>query len=363
MMMFSKKIFQKLCIGRWSFIAFFLTTMCATAQEAIRIIPADHHYIQYYGRFDHTNPKAPRFWAPGSYVVARFSGSDCEIFVNDQASEGSHNYIEVKVDNVEPVRIQLRARANRIQIAKDLPGGDHTVTITKNTDASVGYMEMVGFICNSLLPPPPVPTRKIEFIGDDLTAGTGSDNRYMPCDSAEWYDQSSAYAAYGPVTGRHLSAQWQITAATGIGIGKAVGEPPVNMPTAFDKINIHKNSTPWDFKRFQPDVVVVCLGANDAGDSASLVNGYSGFVKNLRTRYPSSQIVCMVVQHGDDKSRKLVNYIPSVVSVAKRAGDQRVHHLIIDGIYNKGCNGLPSADEHLEISIQLTALLKRLMAW
>ena len=125
---------------------FLLPFFDAVSQERVKIIEADHPYIQLYGRFDKVNPKLPRFWAPGTQIVTRFSGGDCEIFLNDQVVDGAHNYIEVKVDNIEPVRIQLRARANRIQIAKDLPGGDHTVTITKNTEAGVGYLELVGFI-------------------------------------------------------------------------------------------------------------------------------------------------------------------------------------------------------------------------
>jgi lysophospholipase L1-like esterase len=336
-----------------------------TGQDVIKIIEADHHYIQYYGRFDQTNPKAPKFWLPGSYLVTRFSGSDCEIFINDQVFEGSsHNYIEVKVDNIDPVRIQLRARANRIQIAKDLPGGDHTVVISKNTEASVGYLEMIGFKCNSLLPPPPVPTRKIEFIGDGITAGTGSDSRYAPCDSTEWYDQSDAYNAYGPVTARNVNAQWQIVAATGIGLMKSAGEPPASMPAAFDKINIHKNALPWDFKRYQADVVTICLGANDnLADSASFIKNYVAFVKQVRLKYPSAQIVCLAISRGDAKSATLARMVPAVVGGAKNGGDGRVQQLIVNGIFNNGCDKNPSLDDQLEIAAQVTAFLKKLMAW
>ncbi|RYF96687.1 MAG: acetyl xylan esterase, partial [Chitinophagaceae bacterium] len=280
----------------------------AIAQDVIRIIEADHHYIQYYGRFDKTDPKKPRFWAPGAYITTRFSGSDCEIFINDQVSEGSHNYIEVKVDNIDPVRIQLRARANRIQIAKDLPGGDHTVTITKNTEASVGFLEMVGFKCNSLLPPPPVPSRKIEFIGDEITAGSGSDHRYMPCDSAEWYDQSNAYSAYGAITARDLNAQFHITAVSGAGITKVSGDPGSNIPQVFDKINLDKNAIGWDFKRYQPDVVTIALGKNDLiSDSLAYINAYLLFIKQLRSRYPVAQIVCISISGPDTKSARIRN--------------------------------------------------------
>jgi lysophospholipase L1-like esterase len=346
-------------------IVLMLISTALSSQDIIKIIGADHHFIQYYGRFDHTNIKAPRVWAPGAYITTRFSGSDCEIFLNDQVFEGSsHNYIEVKVDNIDPVRIRLRARTNRIQIAKDLPGGDHTITITKNTDASVGYLELIGFNCNSLLPPPPVPMRKIEFIGDDMTAGTGSDNRYMPCDSAEWYDQSNAYSSFGPLTARNVNAQYQLTAATGIGLTKTAGEPAINIRTAFDKMNVYKNALAWDFKRYQPDVVTICIGQNDAlADSNAFINNYISFLKDVRQKYPVAQIVCMVISRGDVKSLKLKNAIPLIVAGARRAGDARVQQLVINGDFNKGCNNLPSLDEHLEIAGQLTVFVKRLMAW
>ncbi|HTE26313.1 GDSL-type esterase/lipase family protein [Flavitalea sp.] len=348
----------------------FLLFFClfqTTAQDIIKIIEADHHYIQYYGRFDKTDPKKPRFWAPGAYIITRFSGSDCEIFINDQVTEGSHNYIEVKVDNIDPVRIQLRARANRIQIAKDLPGGDHTVTITKNTEASVGFLEMIGFKCNSLLPPPPVPSRKIEFIGDEITTGAGSDTRYMPCDSAEWYDQSNAYSSYGAIAARDLNAQYYLTAVSGLGITKTAGEPGANISQVFNKINLHKNAVEWDFKSYQPDVVTVMLGNNDPiNDSSSYINTYLTFLKLLRSKYPIAQIVCVSIPGsapGDAKSARLRNIIPAVVATAKKSGDQRVQQLILSGTYNKGCNKLPSMEEHLEISSQVTAYLKKLMAW
>jgi lysophospholipase L1-like esterase len=342
----------------------FLIMLRGESQDKIVIIEADHHYIQYYGRFDQSDPKKPKFWAPGAYLTTRFSGSDCEIFINDQVTEGSHNYIEVKVDNIGPVRIQLRARANRIQIARDLPGGDHTVTITKNTEASVGFLEMIGFKCNSLLPPPPVPSRKIEFIGDDVTAGAGSDSRFMPCDSAEWYDQSNAYSSYGAITARDLNAQFSLTAVSGIGITKAAGEPGGNISQVSDKINLHKNDVDWDSKKYQPDVVTLMLGNNDAvTDSSSFINSYLTFIKKLRIKYPVSQIVCMSISKGDAKSARLRNMIPVIVASAKKGGDQRVQQLIISGTYNKGCNKLPSMEEHLEISSQVTAYLKKIMAW
>ncbi len=332
------------------------------SQDRIVIIEADHHYIQYYGRFDKTDPKLPKVWAPGAYIVTRFSGTDCELFINDYPTEaGYHSYIEVKVDNIDPVRIQLRARVNRIQIAKDLPGGDHTVTITKNTDAAVGYLEIRGFKCNSLLPPPPVPNRKIEFIGDDVVAGTGAETLYAPCDSSEWYDQSSAYAAYGAVTARNLNAQYHLTAGSGAGLAALAGNQ--GLPAFYDKTNFYKNAVPWRFDNFQPGIVVIDLGRNDQvlGTPASR-NSYTSFLRLVRSKHPSAQIVCISISTGKGITPGLPQNLATIVNAAKQS-DPRVHFLAVTGSFDKGCSGYPSIAEHLEIASQLEAFIKRLQAW
>ncbi|MET0243158.1 MAG: GDSL-type esterase/lipase family protein, partial [Flavitalea sp.] len=335
------------------------------SQDMVSILHPDHQNIQYYGRFDQSNPKLPRFWAAGSMIVTRFSGGDCEVFLNDQVYEGaSHNYIEVKVDNIDPVRIQLRAKTNRIQIAKDLPGGDHTVTITKNTDASVGYLELRGFKCNSLLPPPPVPSRKIEFIGDDIMAGVGGDSTYAPCDSENWYEQSTAYHGYAVAAARQLQAQYYMSAVNGIGLRKGGGEANVAMPLLYDKIDQNKDKIEWDFRKFQPDVVVIGLGANDAlTDSAGFANAYISFLKTVRQKNPSARIVCVAVKTGRQGSGKLTTMIPAMVAAAKNTVDARIDALVINGMFNKGCNGYPHITEQLQISMQLNDYLKKLMAW
>jgi lysophospholipase L1-like esterase len=332
------------------------------AQDKIVIIEADHHYVQYYGRFDKTDPKLPKVWAPGAYLVTRFSGTDCELFINDYPTEaGYHSFIEVKVDNIDPVRIQLRAKVNRIQIAKDLPGGDHTVTITKNTDASVGYLEIRGFKCNSLLPPPPIPTRKIEFIGDDVVAGTGAENLYAPCDSSEWYDQSSAYAAYGAVAARNLNAQYYLTAGSGAGLsGRAEYQ---HLPAFYDKTNFYKNSLPWRFDSFKPDVVVIDVGRNDNNlDDGAFRLKYLDFIKLVRSKNPGAQIVCISVNTGKASKPDFAGKLSSIVSTAKQS-DQRVHYFAVNGTFDKGCSALPATAEHLEIASQLVDFVKRLQAW
>src|ERR1700722_2860901 len=60
---------------------------------------ADNKDFSYVGRIDFTNPKLPRFWSSGVYISANFTGTYCDVLLNDQVLWGnSHNYIEIVVD-------------------------------------------------------------------------------------------------------------------------------------------------------------------------------------------------------------------------------------------------------------------------
>ena len=61
----------------------------ADAPGSLPLIEADSNNIQYVGRFDFTDPKKPRVWAPGAYVQARFRGTACAVVVNDEVRYGN----------------------------------------------------------------------------------------------------------------------------------------------------------------------------------------------------------------------------------------------------------------------------------
>ncbi|MEO7768894.1 MAG: hypothetical protein ABIS01_15800, partial [Ferruginibacter sp.] len=137
--------------------------------DSIRLFEADNPLFQYTGRIDFSNPKKPRFWSPGVYINAKFRGTYCELLMNDQELWGkNHNYLEIVVDG-KPVRMQTKEKNNQLIIAQGLKDTDHVVTICKNTESNIGYLEFTGLKCEVLLPLPQKSARKIEFIGNSIT--------------------------------------------------------------------------------------------------------------------------------------------------------------------------------------------------
>lgn len=330
------------------------------------LIGADNKDIQYAGRIDFSNPKKPRFWAPGVYLHARFRGPYCAIVVNDEVLYGtSHNYLEVVIDDHPPVRLQTNGPTNTIPVAAGLFNGPHTITVCKDTEAGIGYVEFLGFRCQGLLPLPPKPARKLEFIGDSITCGAGSDQSEKPCGQGQWYDQNNAYLSYGPTTAQALHAQWHLTAVSGIGLIHSCCDMTITMPQVFDKMNPRDNTGTWDFQHYQPDAVTICLGQNDgAQDPATFCGAYVQFIKQLRANYPKAQIICLNSPMADPAlTAYLKTNLTRVVNTVHQDGDPNVHTFFFSRRYDGGCGGHPDLVAHRLMAGELSAFLKSTLGW
>ncbi len=268
------------------------------------------------------------------------------------------------MDDGEPVRISLTAKNNVIRI-DTLAAGQHKVVICKSTEANIGYLEFAGLSCKNLLPAGPLPDRRIEFIGNSITCGTGSDPSEIGCGKGQWHDQHNAYLSYGPVTARALQARWVLSSYSGIGMIHSCCGIKVAMPDIFDKINMRDNLLAWDFSRYQPDVVTICLGQNDGiQDSVKFCSAYVLFIAKLREVYPRADIVCLTSPMADARlNAVLKSYLAGIVTQARSAGDNKVHSFFFSKGFNSGCDAHPDLGEHRIIAAELTDFIRKLKNW
>ncbi len=331
-----------------------------------KVYEANNPYLQYTGRIDFSNPLKPRFWSPGVYIKAKFKGTGCEVVINDEELYGkSHNFIEIVIDDQQPYRIQTTGKVNTIKIGGNLSNKAHTVTICKDTESGIGYLEFVSIKCQQLFPAPASPAHKIEFIGNSITCGTGMDLSVAPCNVGDWYLQHNAYLSYGARTARNLNAQWHLTSVSGIGLIHSCCGMTVTMPQVFDKLNLRTDTIPWDFKRYQPDVVTVCLGQNDGvQDSSLFCKAYIKFISDVRKHYPLANIICLTSPMGDNNlTPVLKRYIDGIINAVKQQGDKKVTRYFFSKQYHKGCGGHPDMDEHKQIAGELTAYIRQITGW
>jgi len=328
---------------------------------------ANDQRIQYSGRIDFTNSKLPRFWQPGVSITMRVYSFRCQLIVQDEMLwSKNHNYIELVVDG-KSIRMQTKAKRDTIDVGQYFGTGKeiHDVQLVKNTEANIGYMEFVGVRCSRLEMPPPKPKRKIEFIGNSITCGTGADLSEIPCGKGVWQDQHNAYLSYGPITARALGAQYHLSAVSGIGLMRSCCNMNIIMPQVFDKVSMRNDTVKWDFKKYQPDVVTVCLGQNDGiQDSTAFCNNYLSFLKQLRGYYPKAEIICLSSPMADARLAAFMkSMLTSIVSTANQNSDKKITSYFFSKQYHNGCDSHPDLAEHQLIANELTAFIKKTMKW
>ncbi len=326
---------------------------------------ADNSLFQYTGRIDFSDAKKPRFWSPGVYIKARFKGRSCTLLINDQELwSQNHNYLEIVIDD-KPVRIQTKGKVNEIIIADSLADTTHTLIISKNTESNIGYLEFIGLRCEALLPLPAKPERKMEFIGNSITCGTGSDQSEIPCGMGVWQDQHNAWLSYGAITARGFNAQYHLSSVSGVGLMHSCCNMEIIMPPVFDKIEMRGDSIAWDFKNYQPDVVTICLGQNDGIQNFnSFCNNYSNFIKQLRGYYPNAMFVCLTSPMADAVLTSFMKKtLTAIVKKANDEDDKKVTSYFFSKQYHNGCDGHPDLAEHREIAAELTNFVKKKLNW
>ena len=325
---------------------------------------ASNPIFQYMGRGDFSNISHPVFWAPGAQIIFSFKGKSCTIDLTDENLYGKNfNYVQLIVDG-KYSRFKLSAIESKISLG-ELTDSIHSVIVCKCTESNIGYLQFKGVTCNELLPSPALPERKIECFGNSITCGTGSDMEAIPCGKGVWQDQHNAYMSYGEQTARALKAQVHLTSASGIGLMHSCCDMKVIMPQIYDKINLRDNLIQWDFSKYQPDVVTICLGQNDGiQDQKTFCNNYIHFIQSLRKVYPLSRIVLLTSPMADEKlTQNMKSNLSIIAKESNENGDRKVSTFFFSRSYNGGCDTHPSLAEHKLIAAELTTYLKKLMNW
>ncbi|RXK83237.1 SGNH/GDSL hydrolase family protein [Filimonas effusa] len=356
------------------FLLLLMSSLLVTGLQAgstnkpLQFYKASSPLLRYTGRIDFTDINQPRLWTAGSYVTAGIKGDSCAFIIGDEHLYNKYrNYIEIIIDGKQTYRLQLKKDVDTIGIhLGDDNNATHQVIICKNTETSIGYMSIGGIMAMDLSSlPAPAPVRKIEFIGNSITCGTGSDISEKPCGQGEWYDQHNAWFSYGAITARNLKANWHLTSVSGIGLVHSCCDMKVLMPQVFDKINLAGNSLAWDFSRYQPDVVTICLGQNDGQqDSVLFCNAYEKFINTIRMHYPEAAIICLTSPMADEGLLKMMRrYLDAIVTGCNDRGDRNVYRYYFGRRYHSGCGDHPSLAEHHEIAQELSDFISRIKGW
>jgi hypothetical protein len=293
--------------------------LCAIAVEKSLAtdfyIKADDPAIQYMGRIDFSNPKRPAYAFPGISIKAKFNSSSIKAVIKDFGLGGAQttNYYNVFIDDQFVLKLAVNSSDTLYTLATGLNASDHTVELVKRTESSVGKSSFWGFVIssNALLSLDPLPTYKMEFIGDSWTCGYGNEiSTNSPNTGFNSINEDNG-RAWGYTVAKKFNAQYHATALSGRGLYRNnTGSTSSVVPDEFNKIIPGQSSPLWNFSMYVPDLVVIHLGTNDFYlesvsstnllDSALFVAKYIAFVSDIRAQYGSAtKIICAF---GNSKS-------------------------------------------------------------
>lgn len=161
----------------------------------------------------------------------------------------------------------------------------HTIRVVKRSENSKGRVSIRSLsIAGDLLPTPARARRpRLEFIGDSITCGFGNET-----DETGMFKTAleNGFLAYGAVAAELLDAEYHSICISGIPLCNSYNENfTIKLPDFSDfkpprramedyyaytdrfqqeASGVTSGFEEWDFKRFQPDAIVINLGTNDA---------------------------------------------------------------------------------------------------
>lgn len=348
-------------------------------------------FIRHVGRIDLSREGQLRYNAPGVYVVARFLGDGVTLNLDDSVRWGSEpSYYDIVIDGEFVYKLEPEGPDQVwYPVPVELEPGEHTVEVHRRTEAAIGGTHFRGFrIDGELLEPPPAPDRKIEFVGDSITVGSGVEakNNSAACSEGGWgQPYHNARLSYGAVAARALGADYHITGVSGIGLVRNYNSSnDRTMPIAYPEIDLAKSSDEWDPSLFRPDVIVTALGTNDFSPGDTLdtddvrpqlepeehAAAYIEFIDRLRELQPQAEIVALSsVMLGDgwpDSSYDSATDLNTSLDLLEEHyadTDDKVHTLRVPRQAGSGCGTHPNAEQQAATGELVAEYLAELMDW
>lgn len=320
----------------------------------------------FLGRFDLANATGPRFSWSGSAIVLRFTGPSVAVTLEDNG----WNWYEVEIDGQKRAPIGLQKGVHTYALASGLSEGEHLVRVARRNEAHGGVTRFVGFELapgHAMLPPPPRPERRLEFVGDSITCGFGTAGDH-PCPFE--YRTENHELTYAALAAKELGAEEHTVCWSGWGMVRgADGSWGANLPAVYGR-TFHKPTSPaWDPAAFQPHAVVIALGTNDfgLGDPGDVyTDAYTRFLLRLRTTYPDAWLVGTTspMLYGGQKARQK-ELVLRALERRRAAGDLKVELVdfasqTFDGM---GCGGHPGKRTQAKMAEKLLPVLREKLGW
>ncbi len=328
------------------------------------LVPADDKNLQYTGRIDFSDKKAPVLSWPGNSIKTKFTGTSLKVkMVGDGKTDKKGKptgpmfnvFIDGKFD--KPHVFGCNKKGEHVYtIAEGLKDKTHDLLITKRGAGKNAFLGLVLDDGARLETPGPRPKIKMEVFGDSISVGLGADRARGGEHSREATDNFVSYCA---ITARNIGAEYHCTSKSGIGLIKSWW--PTIMPQYYDRADgtsLEGSGKAWDFSKWTADLVVINIFQNDSWTRKKTtaqegVSAYVSFVKKIRGHYPKAKIVC-VLGSMDASKGKWAGFVKKAVQQLNDGGDKAVYSYIFK---KQTGHRHPNKNDHAKLAAELTKFL------
>lgn len=320
-------------IPMWSWLSGSNAFMFCDEIEVGRGMRADASELRYVGRTSVSVEGEVSFDWVGTHFSTVLDGDR----IDAEFSAEGEVWFNVFVDGKVSGTFCVSSVDTVVNIVGEIPAGRHLVTVQKRTEGEFGRATVKRIVLPSwcrIERQADIPDRHIEFIGNSLTCGFGTEGK----DRNEPFMVSTENCnlSFAAIISRYFDAEYTFIAHSGQGAVRNYGDSlrvskvcmQERMLRTFDM-----DTVLWK-PSYCPDLVIVNLGTNDFGvppfpGRDEFVDGYCNLLSQVRELYGDIPIICVC---PPTTGRPLVDYLESAV---EKMADSNVHFIALTrGLYN-----------------------------
>lgn len=368
----------------------FVTAACSLREQhpAPPVVDAPPRFV---GRTVLQADGAVRLSWSNTQVVTAFDGPSIAVTLQDvpnktpstrQAApspDAAQNVFDVIIDAQPPKVFAMHPQKTHYLLAEGLHAGRHTLTLIKRTEPLVGDVRFLGFQTapgSHLLPPEPPQRRRIEFIGDSITAGYGNEGADANCRFTPLTENSDL--AFGPMAARALHADVSVIAWSGHGLIRNRDASTTDLlGELYQRVIPSQTAPPYDPRVWHPDAVVINLATNDFApglpDVGDFAAAYVNLVDAIHHAHPKAHVFMGVgpmlsddFPPGQHHLSVALKAHKAVIQSLKAHNDTNVtlvQFATQDGRRGFGCDWHPSLATHAAMAVQLAQVIAQTLGW
>ena len=320
-------------------------------------------YANPVGRIQSVNGAAYLEHSASNFTLTGdFSGDVyCNLYVEAASYPMDQPGLFVEVDGaMQYYPLNPAEEYRRVKVASDLKPGRHTISISKSTDARNDSLFLYSITYSGYLEKSKGADRRIEFLGDSITAGAGV---YHQQTQPEWfarYGLTASYFSYANHTADLLDADYYAMANGGWQLCYTVS-PSYTIQRIYPYATMRDTTAAgrYDFS-WKPQVVVINLGTNDwTRTQAEIQENVQGLLTLVRQKNPEAAIIWAYgAMDGDHPS---VTWIQSAVEAFAR-GDKNAYFVHLPE-NTSGWANHPDVQGQMAIAEVLAAEIRAIMGW